>query len=114
MPDWRVNGQDLYLSGVKLKKMLFKNRAGKTDHEHCEFCFEKSPIIPIRFTADIAPKMNIIGYAKSVTLISKGILSGKSSETKHRGIYLCGWIYTIIESGKSSLNMLSEKAIISV
>jgi len=41
MPDWRVNGQDSYLSGVKLKKMLFKNRAGETDHEHCEFCFEK-------------------------------------------------------------------------
>lgn len=41
MEDWRLNGQERYLYGAQIKRMKFCNKATKSDHEHCEFCFEK-------------------------------------------------------------------------
>lgn len=42
MDDWRLNGQEKYLSKVKLKRISFSDRQNKsTDHEHCAFCWEK-------------------------------------------------------------------------
>lgn len=41
MSDWRLNGQERYLYGVKLKHMNIKDKLNLSDHEHCEFCFEK-------------------------------------------------------------------------
>ena len=41
MSDWRLNGQEMYLYGVKLKHMNIKDKLNPSDHEHCEFCLEK-------------------------------------------------------------------------
>ena len=41
MSDWRLNGQERYLYGVKLKHMNIKDKSNPSDHEHCEFCLEK-------------------------------------------------------------------------
>lgn len=41
MSDWRLNGQEKYLHGVKLKHMNIKDKSNPSDHEHCEFCLEK-------------------------------------------------------------------------
>ena len=41
MSDWRLNGQERYLYGVKLKHMNIKDKLNPSDHEHCEFCLEK-------------------------------------------------------------------------
>ena len=41
MDDWRINGQEKYLSGkhVSLKKWVSNN--SNWDHDHCEFCMIK-------------------------------------------------------------------------
>ncbi len=41
--DWRLMGQERYLSNVELKKMSPKEIHSKSDlwHEHCRFCTEK-------------------------------------------------------------------------
>lgn len=43
MEDWRLTGQESYLTGEKLKiitpNVYFKNNELK--HEHCEFCMKK-------------------------------------------------------------------------
>lgn len=41
--DWRLTGQEEYLSKVELKKMDKKYIQSKSDlwHEHCEFCMDK-------------------------------------------------------------------------
>ena len=41
MSDWRLNGQEKYLYGVKLKHINIKDKSNPSDHEHCEFCLEK-------------------------------------------------------------------------
>lgn len=41
MSDWRLNGQERYLYGVKLKHMNIKDKLNPSDHEHCKFCLEK-------------------------------------------------------------------------
>ena len=40
MDDWRLNGQEQFLLGVKLIKKRFKYRGGY-DHRHCDFCWDK-------------------------------------------------------------------------
>ena len=40
MDDWRLNGQEDYLFGVKLLKKFFK-ACGFHDHDHCDFCWDK-------------------------------------------------------------------------
>ncbi len=42
MNDWRLNGQEGYLAGKKLKRIGFSERQNKgSEHEHCAFCREK-------------------------------------------------------------------------
>ena len=38
--DWRLQGQEKYLSGVKLVKIRFR-QSGDYDHDHCAFCWDK-------------------------------------------------------------------------
>lgn len=42
MNDWRLTGQEEYLSNVELKKIDQEEIKNKNDlwHEHCEFCME--------------------------------------------------------------------------
>ena len=40
MDDWRLNGQEEYLFGVKLYKRKFESWLG-WDHTHCDFCWAK-------------------------------------------------------------------------
>ncbi len=42
MEDWRLTGQEEYLSNVELKKVNLEELKSKNDlwHEHCEFCME--------------------------------------------------------------------------
>jgi hypothetical protein len=49
--DWRLQGQERYLSGAKLLRKTYRGaqtRPGE-DHDHCEFCFAK-------FTVENLPK----------------------------------------------------------
>lgn len=41
--DWRLSGQEKYLSGIDLRLSEFHKRAAREDwdHEHCEFCWQK-------------------------------------------------------------------------
>jgi len=41
MSDWRLTNQEKYLKNKKLIMMDYKDRTSSTDHDHCEFCFEK-------------------------------------------------------------------------
>lgn len=41
--DWRLTNQIDYMEGVKLKRSHFPEDT-KSDHEHCEFCWEKFDI----------------------------------------------------------------------
>ncbi len=36
--DWRLQGQENYLMEEELQFKQYKERATKTDHDHCEFC----------------------------------------------------------------------------
>ena len=38
--DWRLNGQEKYLLGEKLLKVVFFETSG-SDHVHCDFCWGK-------------------------------------------------------------------------
>lgn len=38
--DWRITNQMNYLYRLKLEKVIFE-KTENTDHEHCEFCWEK-------------------------------------------------------------------------
>lgn len=41
--DWRLQGQERYLTGAKLLRKVYRGsqtRSGE-DHDHCEFCFAK-------------------------------------------------------------------------
>ncbi len=44
--DWRLHGQEHYLSGQKLYYIPFQPLSGKWDHEHCEFCWDKFMLHP--------------------------------------------------------------------
>lgn len=39
--DWRLQGQEKYLTGRKLKRVPFSPLSKTWDHEHCEFCWAK-------------------------------------------------------------------------
>jgi formylmethanofuran dehydrogenase subunit E len=39
--DWRLQGQEDYLQGVKLVKQKYSPQNPENDHDHCEFCGEK-------------------------------------------------------------------------
>ena len=39
--DWRLQGQEKYLTGVKLIRIPFTPLSKTWDHEHCEFCWAK-------------------------------------------------------------------------
>jgi hypothetical protein len=53
--DWRLFGQEKYLKGVTLVYKQYADRKTGTDHDHCEFCFEKfSDTIPDALQAGYA------------------------------------------------------------
>ena len=39
--DWRLMGQEKYLMGESLRFKSYPERKTATDHDHCEFCFQK-------------------------------------------------------------------------
>ena len=39
--DWRLQGQEKYLTGIKLIRTPFTPLSKTWDHEHCEFCWGK-------------------------------------------------------------------------
>lgn len=39
--DWRLQGQEKYLSGERLCFKQYVERSSDTDHDHCEFCWAK-------------------------------------------------------------------------
>lgn len=39
--DWRLHGQEDYLSRVTLKWSRYRSRSKASDHDHCEFCWAK-------------------------------------------------------------------------
>jgi hypothetical protein len=58
MNDWRLNGQDKYLSGVNLVRRPYKrySKNPSWDHDHCEFCFAK-------FMVEDVPGVLHVGYS---------------------------------------------------
>ena len=38
--DWRLQGQERYMKGAKMKRARFPEDS-KSDHEHCAFCWAK-------------------------------------------------------------------------
>ena len=41
MDDWRLSGQERYLSRAVLIKAVFKKHSEIDDHTHCIFCWDK-------------------------------------------------------------------------
>jgi len=41
MSDWRLQGQEEYLTGVRLRKKRYRKRSEDWEHDHCEFCWRK-------------------------------------------------------------------------
>ena len=39
--DWRLNGQERYLTGRTLCFRKWKAPSPQRDHDHCEFCWDK-------------------------------------------------------------------------
>ena len=39
--DWRLQGQEKYLTGVELCRKRYRRTSQAWDHDHCEFCSEK-------------------------------------------------------------------------
>jgi len=39
--DWREQGQEKYLSGLKFSKQNYVKYSDKWEHDHCEFCGAK-------------------------------------------------------------------------
>ena len=39
--DWRLRGQEAYLTAVTLVHQPWKPANPKNDHDHCEFCWDK-------------------------------------------------------------------------
>jgi hypothetical protein len=46
--DWRLQGQERYLTGVPLIKRAYRQNATNPnwDHAHCEFCFAEFSLVP--------------------------------------------------------------------
>jgi hypothetical protein len=40
-PDWRLQGQERYLTGVTLVRRQWRQSRPDWDHDHCEFCWVK-------------------------------------------------------------------------
>jgi hypothetical protein len=58
MDDWRLNGQERYLSGVTLVRRTYRrySKNAEWDHDHCEFCFAK-------FMIEDVPDVLHVGYS---------------------------------------------------
>ncbi len=41
MSDWRLQGQEKYLTGVVLVKKRYRKRSEEWEHDHCAFCWQK-------------------------------------------------------------------------
>jgi hypothetical protein len=41
MDDWRLTNQEKYLKDKVLHLKDYKDRKTSTDHDHCEFCFDR-------------------------------------------------------------------------
>lgn len=41
LDDWRLTNKEKYLKNKLLLYQNYKNRTTSTDHDHCEFCFDK-------------------------------------------------------------------------
>jgi hypothetical protein len=41
MKDWRLQGQEKYLTDQEFRYKKYADRVTKADHDHCEFCNEK-------------------------------------------------------------------------
>jgi hypothetical protein len=39
--DWRLQGQERYLLGATLKRMVWSSGNPENDHDHCEICTKK-------------------------------------------------------------------------
>ncbi|HUP38532.1 MAG TPA: hypothetical protein VM115_00320 [Vicinamibacterales bacterium] len=39
--DWRLTGQEAYLTGVTLSRQRWQQPRADWDHDHCEFCWAK-------------------------------------------------------------------------
>jgi hypothetical protein len=55
--DWRLLGQERYLTGVTLIRKRYADKLTNTDHDHCEFCGTKF--------SDTIPGSLIEGYTTS-------------------------------------------------
>jgi hypothetical protein len=44
-PDWRLQGQEKYLGGVTLVRRRWQQQRPDWDHDHCEFCGAKNPVL---------------------------------------------------------------------
>ena len=55
--DWRLQGQERYLKGITLFLKQYADRTTETDHDHCEFCWEKF--------SDTVPDALKAGYASA-------------------------------------------------
>jgi len=55
--DWRLNGQEKYLSGVSLTRRRYRRypKDPTWDHDHCEFCTDK-------FMVEDLPDTIHVGY----------------------------------------------------
>jgi hypothetical protein len=58
MADWRLNGQEKFLSGVSLIHRLYRRypKNPDWDHDHCQFCFAK-------FMVEDLPDVLHVGYS---------------------------------------------------
>jgi hypothetical protein len=39
--DWRLQGQEEYLKGIRLFRKKYTRHSESWDHDHCEFCWAK-------------------------------------------------------------------------
>ena len=39
--DWRLQGQEKYLTGMTLSRRRWRQSRANWDHDHCEFCWAK-------------------------------------------------------------------------
>jgi len=54
--DWRLGGQERYLTGVTLRWQEYRAPRADWDHDHCAFCWAE-------FTERPDPKVQHAGYA---------------------------------------------------
>jgi hypothetical protein len=46
MTDWRLQGQERYLAGVRLYWRKYEDIRKEQNHDHCEFCWRKFSLAP--------------------------------------------------------------------